>query len=136
MIEALIRDEKKLVCVVTIQPGPDKDSLNCDIFIPSKGQTLSGVMPAGGEPAQQVARAVMTVYPISALPPAECADSPLDRSSETPDEPETTKEPDRYAGSSTEEAWDEIDRRTGDLDKREKKLEQDIENFRKSHPAS
>ena len=69
MIEALIRDDKRLICVVTIQDGPDKQSLNVDIFIPGKGQTLSGVMSAGGEPAQLVARAIMTVYPISAIPP-------------------------------------------------------------------
>lgn len=73
MIEALIRDDKRLICVIVIQDGPDKESLNVDIFIPSKGQTLSGVMSAGGEPAQQVARAIMTVYPVSALPPAERA---------------------------------------------------------------
>lgn len=73
MIEALIRDDKRLICVVIIQDGPDKDSLNVDIFIPSKGQTLSGVMNGGGEPAQQVARAIMTVFPVSALPPEERA---------------------------------------------------------------
>lgn len=73
MIEALIRDEKRLICVVTIRETPDKDSLNVDVFIPSKGQTLSGLMPAGGEPAQQVARAIMTVFPVSAIPPAERA---------------------------------------------------------------
>lgn len=73
MIEALIRDDKRLVCVVIIQDGPDRESLNVDIFIPSKGQTLSGVMPAGGEAPAQVARAIITVYPISALTPAERA---------------------------------------------------------------
>lgn len=74
MIEALIRDDKSLKCIVIIQPGPDhstalKDSLNVDIYLAGQGKTLSGVMPAGGEPAQQVARAIMTVYPVSALPP-------------------------------------------------------------------
>ena len=71
MIEAMIRDDQRLLCLLTIQPGPDKESLNVDLFIPGKGQTLSGVMPAGGEPAQQVARAIMTVYPVSALSPEE-----------------------------------------------------------------
>ena len=153
MIEALIRDDKRLICLVCIQAGPDKESLNVDIFIPSKGQTLSGLMPAGGEPAQQVARAVMTVYPISALSPAwtearkdRFLTPPLDRSSETLDEPKTTlpeKEPDRYAGPSTKEALAELDRRTYVLDQyekslgeREKQLNRDIKNFRKSHPAS
>ena len=73
MIEALIRDEKSLKCIVIIQERPDKDGLDVDIFLPGQGKTLSGVMPAGGEPAQQVARAIMTVYPVSALPPAERA---------------------------------------------------------------
>ena len=73
MIEALIRDHTRLICLITIQPGPDKESLNVDIFTPSKGQTLSGVMSAGGEPAQQIARAIMTVFPVSALPPEERA---------------------------------------------------------------
>lgn len=71
MIEAQIRDEKSLKCIVIIGKGPDRESLNVDIFLPGQGKTLSGVMPAGGEPAQQVARAVMTVYPVSALPPEE-----------------------------------------------------------------
>lgn len=73
MIEALIRDEKRLKCVITIQPAADKDSLNVDLFLPSEGKTLSGVMPAGGEAAAQVARAIMTVFPVSALPPDERA---------------------------------------------------------------
>lgn len=73
MIEALIRDEKRLICVVTICQGPDKDRLDVDLFLPGEGKTLSGVMPAGGEAAQQVARAIMTVYPVSALPPEERA---------------------------------------------------------------
>ena len=71
MIEALIRDEKRLICVITIQLAPDKDSLNVDIFIPGEGKTLSGVMPAGGSAPQQVARAIMTVFPVSALPKSE-----------------------------------------------------------------
>ena len=71
MIEATIRDDKSLKCVVIIEQGPDKDRLDVDIFLPTQGKTLSGVMPAGGEPAQQVARAVMTIYPVSALTPAE-----------------------------------------------------------------
>lgn len=73
MIEAQIRDDKKLLCVVIIQPTPNKDRLEVDLFIPGKGTTLSGVMSAGGGEAQQVARAIMTVFPISALSPAERA---------------------------------------------------------------
>jgi len=73
MIEAMIRDDKRLISVVTIRQGPDKDSLNVDLFIPGEGKTLSGVMSAGGGELQQVARAIMTVYPISAIPPAERA---------------------------------------------------------------
>ena len=73
MIEALIRDDVKLVCLITVRPGPDGGSSDVDIFIPSEGKTLSGVMPAGGEPAQQVARAIMTVFPVSALTPKERA---------------------------------------------------------------
>lgn len=68
MIEALIRDEKSLKCIVIIGKGPDRESLNVDIFIPSEGKTISGVMPASGGELQQVARAIMTVYPVSALP--------------------------------------------------------------------
>lgn len=71
MIEALIRDEKRLICVITIQPSTNKDSLNVDLFLPGEGKTLSGVMPGGSEPTKLVARAIMTVYPISALTPAE-----------------------------------------------------------------
>ena len=139
MIEALIRDDKRLICLVCIQAGPDKESLRCDIYIPSKGQTLSGVMPAGGEPAQQVARAVMTVYPVSALHPTT---------------PEPGTESDRSDVEEKEEGpilelsrdmfpevWELVSRRMSNLDKRdavlrdrEKKLEQDIESFRKSHP--
>ena len=73
MIEVLIRDEKRLIYVLTIRQGPDKDRLDVDVFIPSAGKTLSGVMPAGGGAPQQVARAIMTVFPVSALPPAERA---------------------------------------------------------------
>jgi len=69
VIEALIRDDKRLICVITIQPSTNKDSLNVDLFLPAEGKTLSGVMPAGGEAPQQVARAVMTVFPVSALRP-------------------------------------------------------------------
>lgn len=75
MIEAQIRDEKRLICLITIQPGPDKKSLNVDLFLPAEGKTLSGVMPAGGEAAQQVARAVMTVYPLSAIPCAPASET-------------------------------------------------------------
>jgi len=71
MIEALIRDDKRLICLLTIRKGPDKESLNVDVFLPGEGKTLSGVMPAGGGELQQVARAVMTVYPVSALSPEE-----------------------------------------------------------------
>lgn len=71
MIEALIRDDKRLICLITIQPTADEESLNVDLFIPGEGKTLSGVMPAGGGAAQQVARAIMTAYPISALTPEE-----------------------------------------------------------------
>ena len=49
MIEALIRDEKSLKCIVIIQPATEKDSLNIDIYLPDQGKTLSGVMPAGGD---------------------------------------------------------------------------------------
>ena len=73
MIEAQIRDDKRLLCVLIIQPTPDKDTLGVDLFIPGKGTTLSGVMPAGGGEAQQVARAIMTVFPISGLTPEERA---------------------------------------------------------------
>ena len=167
MIEALIRDDKRLICLVTIQSVPGRDGLNVDMFIPREGKTLSGVMPAGGGIPQQVARAIMTVFPISALPTdayqvalekrrkemverenarseGKPADS-SDRSPETLDEPKTTlpeKEPDRYAGPSTEEALAELDRRTDDLDKyekslgeREEQLNRDIKNLRKSHPS-
>ena len=133
MIEALIRDDKRLICLICIRPGPDKESLNVDIFIPSEGKTLSGVMPAGGEPAQQVARAVMTVYPISALSPAWTearkdifSTSPLDR------RPEPGPESDR----SEDERWAALRKKDLELDEREKKLDQDIKNLRKSHPAS
>lgn len=68
MIEALIRDDIRLICLITIQPGPDKESLNVDLFTPGEDKTLSGVMPAGGEATQLVARAIMTVFPVSDLP--------------------------------------------------------------------
>jgi len=73
MIEALIRDDNRLVSLITIHPGPDADSLNIDVFLPGEGKTLCGIMPAGGGATQQVARAIMTVYPVSALTPAERA---------------------------------------------------------------
>jgi len=69
MIEALIREDVRLICLITIQPGPDTDSLNVDVFLPGEGKTLSGVMPGGGGAPQQVARAIMTVFPISGLTP-------------------------------------------------------------------
>jgi len=110
----MIRDDKRLISVVTIRQGPDKDSLNVDLFIPGEGKTLSGVMPAGGGELQQVARAIMTVYPVSSLPT------------------DSTEEDKGY----DHEGWSmvEIKRAKEILDKREEKLEQDIENFRKSHP--
>lgn len=152
MIEALIRDEKRLVCVITIQEGPDKDSLNVDIFIPSKGQTLSGAMPAGGEPAQLVARAVMTVFPVSALKPEGLPLSPeitedtivktdtekaiakfqervvkLDEGEAlAPPRPEPGPESDR----SKDERWAALKKKDLELDEREKKLDRDIKNFR------
>jgi len=73
MIEALIRDDKRLICVITIQSAADKDSLNVDLFLPGEGKTLSGLMPAGGGAPQLVARAVMTVFPISVISPEERA---------------------------------------------------------------
>lgn len=68
MIEAQIRDDKRLISLITIRPGADEESLNVDVFLPGEGKTLSGVMPAGGGATQQVARAIMTVFPVSALP--------------------------------------------------------------------
>lgn len=124
MIEALIRDDTRLICVITIQPAPEKDSLNLDIFIPSKGQTLSGVMPAGGEPAVQVARAIMTIFPVSALPKP--ADPEL--------RPASERMADHLPLSGTEEVWAEIDKKMAEIDKRADKLANDIEDLRESQP--
>ena len=146
MIEALIRDDKRLICLICIRPGPDKESLNVDIFIPSEGKTLSGVMPAGGEPAQQVARAVMTVFPVSALPLEERAVplSPETLESHLEGQPVDSSEDDKVKISKDvfPEVWTLVQRRMSALDKREavlidreKKLTADIENFRKSHPG-
>ena len=164
MIEALIRDDTKLICVVIIQEpvqvidGPDRDGLNFAIFFPSKkGRSLiegadshptySGVMAGGGEPAQQVARAIMTVYPVSALPkPAseivpehgDCRDREEDESLPEGQPPPVTE---KLSQEMFPESWRLVERRMASLDKREanfiereKKLEQHIENLRKSHP--
>lgn len=147
MIEALIRDDKRLICLVSIRPGPDKESLNVDIFLPGQGKTLSGVMPAGGEPAQQVARAVMTVYPISALP-TDAYQVALEKRRKEMVERENARREGKPADSNKDGRSDleiaaciaigkrnlELNEREADLSDHEKKLEQDIENLRKSHP--
>ncbi|TET95034.1 MAG: hypothetical protein E3J26_03535 [Candidatus Zixiibacteriota bacterium] len=161
MIEALIRDDTRLVCLITIQDGPDGDSLRVDVYIPSKGQTLSGLMPSGGGELQQVALAIMTVYPVSALPkpdlrPAsqilkenaiplssEMIDSRIDADKGVPVDskpaPDLSIEVQRVALDNRMAKMDErnasLDKRWWKLVEREKKLEQDIENLRKSHPG-
>lgn len=130
MIEALIRDDKRLKCIVIIEDAPDKDSLNVDIFLLGQGKTLSGVMPGGGEPAVRVARAIMTVYPVSALPKL------VDSESRHPLYPAMNKDSAvdlRPASQQVRERKAGLYKEMAELDKRADKIAADIENLRKSH---
>lgn len=75
MIEVTIRDENKLLCLLTIRPAKDKqgdltpDALEVDAFLPYKGITLSATIPAGGDKTAQVARALMAIFPPVPIPP-------------------------------------------------------------------
>lgn len=77
--EATIREDGKLTCVLIIRPGQQPDTLEVSTLISAKGTLLSATMPAGSGPAQQVARAIMTVFPVSALTTQELANVELNR---------------------------------------------------------